>query len=120
MQQPDDLMIIFSTAPSEEVAGRIAREVVSANLAACVNILPGVLSVYKWEGSMEEANETLVMVKTTRDRIEELTQRLLSLHPYEVPEVIALPIETGNEKYLDWVRAMTRVETFKGREDKKR
>jgi periplasmic divalent cation tolerance protein len=113
-------MIVFSTAPSDEVARRIAREVVSTNLAACVNILPSVVSVYEWEGSMEEADEVLMIIKTSRDRVEELTEKLVSLHPYKVPEVIALPIENGHGKYLDWVRAMTRGESIQGREDRKK
>jgi len=98
------MRIVLVTAPPKKAAA-LARALVEERLAACVNLLPGVTSVYRWEGEVQEDGETLLVVKTTAAAIARLTARILELHPYEVPEVIALPLEPGegNEAYLRWL-----------------
>lgn len=98
-----DVRIVVSTAPAG-VAHDIARLLVGEGLAACVNCLPGVRSVYRWEGEIRDEPETLLWVKTTEARVEALTERLRSVHPYEVPEVLVIAPEGGHEPYLEWVR----------------
>jgi len=84
-------------------ARRIARQLVEERCAACANVLTAVESVCWWEGKVESGNETLVLFKTSADRYEALETTLRQLHPYEVPEIIALPIERGSSNYLSWV-----------------
>jgi periplasmic divalent cation tolerance protein len=97
------VIVVFSTFPSEDKAADIARTLVSEGLAACVNLVPPVRSIYRWQGELCDERETLAMMKTTRERFDALRDRLVALHPYEVPEVIALPVEAGHPPYLDWV-----------------
>jgi periplasmic divalent cation tolerance protein len=99
-----DVLIAFCTAPRDD-APKIARTLVAEKLCACVNLMSGVSSVYRWKGEVTEDGETLLIVKTTRARFSELAARLSALHPYEVPELIAWPVECGLPPYLDWVRA---------------
>ena len=96
--------ILLVTAPSTEVGGRLARALVEERLAACVNLVPGVRSVYRWAGAVEEEDEVLLVVKTREDRVDALSRRVHELHPYELPEVIAIGILGGSERYLDWLR----------------
>jgi periplasmic divalent cation tolerance protein len=103
MERDTDFVVVLSTAPSEEVGRKIARDIVRARLAACVNVVPGVVSIFEWKGKLEEENEVLLVMKTTRDRAGEVVRKVVELHPYEVPEVIALPIVEGNPEYLSWV-----------------
>ncbi|MEM7230677.1 MAG: divalent-cation tolerance protein CutA [Planctomycetota bacterium] len=103
MSSDESVSVIYCTCPPAE-ASRLARELVQARHAACVNILPGVTSVYRWEGNVEEDAESLLVIKTARGRVAELTAFLTALHPYEVPEVIAIDVVAGSEKYLSWVR----------------
>lgn len=91
------------TFPSLEEANRVATALVDEHLAACVNLLTGVRSVFFWEGAREEATEVLAVAKTTQQRFGDLAARVKSLHSYSVPEVIALPIIEGNEPYLRWL-----------------
>jgi periplasmic divalent cation tolerance protein len=98
-----DAVVILVTAPSAEVAAGIARAVVEERLAACGNVLPGVRSIYRWEGKVQDEPEVLLILKTQRKRFPELRDRILALHPYEVPEVLALPVEAGSDAYLDWI-----------------
>ncbi|XP_067403058.1 protein CutA isoform X3 [Emydura macquarii macquarii] len=100
---PGSLSAAFVTCPSEKVAKEIARAVVEKHLAACVNILPQITSIYQWKGKIEEDGEVLLMIKTRSSRIPALTDFVRSVHPYEVAEVIALPIQQGNAPYLQWV-----------------
>lgn len=93
----------FVTAPTSEKAKEIAGGLVSGKLAACVNIIPGVVSVYEWEGKIENDEEVLMMIKTRTSRIEELTEFVKKNHPYDVCEVITTSIEGGNMAYLDWL-----------------
>ena len=100
--------ILFSTIDDETVAREIAESLVAEKLAACVNIIPGLFSIYRWKEQIERETELLLMIKTTSDRVEALTRKLQELHPYDVPELIALPVSGGLPDYLDWIRSQTR------------
>jgi periplasmic divalent cation tolerance protein len=97
------LMVVFMTAPSDEVADSIARALVDEGLAACVNSVGGMHSVFRWEGRTESAEEHLLIAKTSKEGLGTLMERVKGLHPYEVPEIIALPILEGFGPYLEWV-----------------
>ena len=103
-----DVQIVLSTIDTTENARRIARTLVDERLAACVSILPPVTSIYRWKGELHEAPEFQLIIKTTTDRVETLVGRLQELHPYEVPEILALPVSQGLGSYLDWLRDETR------------
>lgn len=96
-------LLILSTCPDTETAARIAHALVEERLAACVNRVSGVASTYRWQGEVLEDAEVLLLIKTTRERFEALRARLLELHPYDVPELIALDIVGGHTPYLDWI-----------------
>ena len=96
-------LVALSTVAGAEDAERIARALVEGGLAACVNVIPEVLSIYRWKGRVEREHERLLVIKTTRDRFEALREALVQLHPYEVPELIALSIQAGHEPYLAWL-----------------
>ncbi len=100
-------LMAVTTAPSEDVARTLIRSLVERRIVACGTVLPGATSIYRWKGAIEEAAETVVLLKTTVDRWEELKAVLPTLHPYEVPELVALPIAGGSKQYLDWVSAET-------------
>ena len=102
-EMADEILLAFSTFPDIETARRIAQQLVSENLAACANIIPAIESIYRWQGKVEEGNETLVLFKTTAARSAAFQDKLKSLHPYEVPEIICLPIADGLPEYLKWV-----------------
>lgn len=99
------VLLVLCTCPDAASGERIARALVEERLAACVNRVPGLTSVYRWQGAVQSASEELLLIKTTRDAFPALQERLLALHPYTLPEVIALPIDSGHAPYLDWVRA---------------
>jgi periplasmic divalent cation tolerance protein len=99
---------VLMTAPSAEVATNIARALVDEGLAACVNIVPGVRSIYRWQGETCDDAEVLCVIKTRAERFEALRARVVALHPYEVAEVIALPIDAGNAPYLAWIDSLCR------------
>jgi periplasmic divalent cation tolerance protein len=99
----EEIVLVCSTFPDIEVARRIAPQLVAENFAACANIVPVVESIYRWQGKIEEARETLVFFKTTAARYAGFQERLKSLHPYDVPEIICLPISGGLPEYLRWV-----------------
>ena len=103
-----DALVVLVTVPTPQRAAEIARAVVEERLAACGNVVPGLRSIYRWEGEVQEDEEALLLLKTTRARFEALRARVLALHPYDVPEVIALPVEAGSAAYLDWIAAETR------------
>lgn len=100
-----DVLLVLVTAPDAEVAAGLARALVEARLAACGNVVPGLRSIYRWEGKVCDEPEALLVLKTTRDRFEALRDEVLRRHPYQVPEVVALPVQAGSAAYLDWVRA---------------
>ena len=99
----DNVLVVLTNCPDVEVADRIARTIVEQRLAACVNRLAPVESVYRWQGTVERATEVPLLIKTTRERYAEIEQAIRALHPYEVPEIIAMPISAGLASYLRWV-----------------
>ncbi|TAN37875.1 MAG: divalent-cation tolerance protein CutA [Nitrospirae bacterium] len=104
-----EFVVVFITAPDEEAAARMADELISAKLAACVTLVRNVRSFYRWKGKTEDETEVLMMAKTRKELFEPLRQRIKELHSYTVPEIIALPILCGSEEYLDWLRDETGV-----------
>jgi periplasmic divalent cation tolerance protein len=96
-------IVALSTVGAAEDAERIARALVERRLAACVNVVPKVVSVYRWKGEIRRDEEMLLVIKTRRERLGALRDALVGLHPYELPELVALPIEAGHEPYLAWV-----------------
>jgi len=100
--------IVLTTAPDRETAERIARALVERKLAACVNLLPGIRSVYRWKGAVEEADEILLLAKTAADRVEALERALEEIHPYDVPECVVLEPGRVEANYLAWLVESTR------------
>jgi len=100
-------IIVFSTASSKEEAERIAGNLVENRIAACVNIITGVLSVYRWKGKVEKSGEVLLIIKTMENKFPLIKERIKSLHSYDVPEIIALDIAGGAEDYLSWIAEST-------------
>ena len=104
-----DFLLVLSTCPDAATAERIARALVEESLAACVNVVPGVRSIYLWNGAVQDTQEFLMIAKTTATRVEELRARLVDIHPYEVPEVVAVRLADGHDAYLRWIAAATRT-----------
>lgn len=103
-------VIVFITVPSREVGEQVAHHLLENQLAACVNFIPGVHSLYIWKGAVTADDELLLVVKTRADLFEEqLVPAVKSVHPYEVPEIIALPVLMGSKSYLDWIEESTTV-----------
>src|SRR5262249_12270667 len=100
-------LVIFVTTATREEAASIADTLVTERLAACVNIIPAVESIYRWEGKVTRDQEALMIIKTTNERYAELERRVKELHSYSIPEVIALEIKHGSPRYLDWLREST-------------
>ena len=98
-----DKIVVLTTCESEEQAQRLARHLVEQRLAACVNILPGARSVYRWKDQIEDAAEFVVIVKSRRDMLVRLREAIAHLHSYEIPEVIVLPVVDGSDAYLHWI-----------------
>jgi periplasmic divalent cation tolerance protein len=101
-------IIVIITATSRREADLIANSLVDSRIAACVNILPGVKSVYTWKGKKEVSRELMLIVKTKKDKFIELKKAVKSLHSYEVPEIISVEIDDGEEKYLNWIKEAVR------------
>lgn len=99
--------IALVTCPQKD-ADRIARALVERRVAACVNVVPAIRSVYRWKGEVQEDDEALLIVKTADSRFDDLRQAVLSMHPYELPEIVAVSVEHGHVPYLDWVAEATR------------
>jgi periplasmic divalent cation tolerance protein len=99
----DEAIVVLMTAASGEEAARLADLMIGAHLAACVQILPAMESVYRWQGKIERQAEILLLAKTTRSKFEELEREVRALHSYETPEIIALPIVAGSTPYLEWL-----------------
>ena len=104
MPQRPKAVVVLITCPTRRVAERLAQTLLRRRVAACVNLLPGLQSVFWWEGKIARAREVLLLIKTTPARVARLTRLVRLLHPYEVPEVIALPVTAGSATYLRWVR----------------
>ena len=102
------IVLVLATAPSQETAQTMVTTLVEESLVACGTILPGATSIYRWNGAVELASECQVLLKTSADRVTELQRRFTELHPYEVPEFLVLPVESGLETYLSWVHGATR------------
>ncbi|MCL7420343.1 MAG: divalent-cation tolerance protein CutA [Methylobacter sp.] len=100
---PTHHQLILCTCPDRDTADKIARLLVTGQLAACVNILPGILSVYTWQGQVESAQEHLLLIKSSKDRYQALEAAIRDNHPYDVPEIIAVPVEAGLPEYLHWI-----------------
>jgi len=98
-----DHVLVLSTVAQPQDAERIARELVERRLAACVNVVAGLTSFYRWKGAVQRDDERLLLIKTRRDRYAALEQALVALHPYELPEIVALPFEAGSAPYLAWI-----------------
>lgn len=98
-----DVRLVLSTLPNPEVAARIARTLVEERLCACVNMLPAIRSIYRWQDTVHDEPEVLALIKTTADRYDALAERLRALHPYEVPEILALDVAAGAASYLAWL-----------------
>jgi periplasmic divalent cation tolerance protein len=96
-------LVVLITAGSQEEADRIANALVAEMLAACVNVLPGVTSVYRWEGEVRRDQEWLLVAKSTRQVLDDLVRRVQAIHSYDLPEIIALPVVGGSEGYLRWI-----------------
>jgi periplasmic divalent cation tolerance protein len=99
----DEIVLALSTFPDEETARRIARQLVTENFAACANILPAIDSIYRWQGKIENGREVIVFFKTPDNRRAAFQEKLRALHPYEVPEIIFIPVTAGLPEYLRWV-----------------
>lgn len=99
----NEVVVVLCTCGNEGEARRIAHELVESRLAACVNILSTVESIYRWQDRVETAHETLLFIKTISERLPELQQRIIQLHSYETPEIVALPVFAGSDKYLAWI-----------------
>jgi len=97
------VMFVYATTADADEARRIGRQVVEEQLAACANILPGVTSIFRWQGKLEEAGEAALILKTTEEKLEPLIARVKSLHSYECPCIEALPVVEGNRDFLAWV-----------------
>jgi len=104
VEAPGPVLVVLVTGPDEDVLLELGRTLVEERLAACVNVTGGVRSAFRWEGRIEEADEALALLKTTAGRLDALTARVRELHPYEEPEVLALPSAGGSAGYADWVR----------------
>jgi periplasmic divalent cation tolerance protein len=98
-----NLQLVLCTVPNRECAEQIAEALVAEQLAACVNIIPGIASVYRWKGGMEKDEELLLLIKTSQSTYESLEQRIRALHPYELPEIIAVSIQAGQKDYIKWI-----------------
>ena len=104
-----DIFVILSTCPDAATAERLGRTLVEESLAACVNVLPGLRSIYRWNGAVESGEEVLLILKVPRDRLVPARERLVELHPYDVPEFVALSVADGHHPYLSWVASSTRT-----------
>jgi periplasmic divalent cation tolerance protein len=102
-----EICAVLTTAPDEGSAGKLARILVEEGLAACVNVIPGVRSIYRWEGALQDDSEVVLVIKSQQNRSQALAARIKDLHPYELPEVLVLPVSGGSAAYLDWIATET-------------
>lgn len=108
MSASTDVVVVLVTAPDLNCATRVARGLLESRLVACANLVPRVRSLFWWEGSVQESDEVLMVLKARRSLVEKISRKVGELHPYEVPEVIALEVTTGLEAYLAWVKDETK------------
>ncbi|KRG44313.1 hypothetical protein ARC78_05860 [Stenotrophomonas pictorum JCM 9942] len=106
-----DVRLVFCTCPDTVTAQSLARHLVEQRLAACVNLLPPMQSVYRWQGQIEQAQEVQLLIKTCAERLDALSAAIVQQHPYELPEILVVSPDAGLPAYLDWIRAQTREET---------
>ena len=106
----DQALLVLTNVPDLECAQLVARTLIEARLAVCVNVLPAVQSMYRWQGKIEEATEVTLLIKTTSQHYDSLQQVIVKLHPYDVPEIIATPIVAGYAPYLHWIDTETAKE----------
>jgi periplasmic divalent cation tolerance protein len=106
-----DVRLVFCTCPDTVTAQSLARHLVEQRLAACVNLLPPMQSVYRWQGQIEQAQEVQLLIKTCAERLDALSAAIVQQHPYELPEILMVSPDAGLPAYLDWIRAQTREET---------
>lgn len=107
MEPPDTHLLVLTNLPDADRARQLAKHLIEIRLAACINLMAPCTSIYRWQGKVETANETLLLIKTTRSRYPALEAAIQTLHPYELPEIVAVPIAAGLPPYLDWVTAET-------------
>ena len=107
MSESSEAVVVLSTASTSDEAATIARGLVGEKLAACVNIVPGVRSIYSWDGALQDDSELLLVIKTRADRQEAVVSRIQELHSYDCPEAIVLPIRGGSKPYLTWLAEVT-------------
>ena len=100
-------LVVLVTTPTKEVGEEIAQKLVASKLAACVNLLPGITSIYDWEDQIHQDTEILLIIKTRATCFEALSETVQKIHPYDVPEIVALPITSGSKNYLDWITSVT-------------
>lgn len=104
----NDAVVVLITTPTSEAAAEIARALVEEGLAACGNVIPAVRSIYRWEGTVQDDAEALLVIKTERRLVAAMKERLPALHPYQVPEFLVLPVEDGLGAYLEWIARSVR------------
>jgi len=109
MSENTPYMLVLCSCPDQEIATTIAENIVAQHLAACINIIPGMKSIYHWQGNVESAEESLMLIKTHQQKLSSLQNTITTMHPYEVPEIIALDISDGLPKYLEWITTSMRL-----------
>lgn len=109
MAKDDRPVLIYTTLPSMEDAKRLGNALVAGRLAACVNMFPGMISIFEWKGAREEASEVAMIIKTRAALAEKVMEETKRLHPYEVPALLVLPIEGGSEEYCGWIAGQTQA-----------
>ncbi|HET6202109.1 MAG TPA: divalent-cation tolerance protein CutA [Planctomycetota bacterium] len=107
VERARNALVVLVTAPDRATARRLARALVGERLAACANVVPGLRSIYRWKGAVRDDAEVLLLLKTRRARLAPLAARVKALHPYSIPEILALSVSSGNAPYLAWLRAAT-------------
>jgi periplasmic divalent cation tolerance protein len=109
MTENKSYLLVLCTCPDKEIATTIAENIVAQHLAACINIIPGIKSIYHWQGNVESAEESLMLIKTHQQKLSSLQNTITTMHPYEVPEIISLDISNGLPKYLQWISSSMRL-----------
>jgi periplasmic divalent cation tolerance protein len=109
MSENKAYLLVLCSCPDPEIATTIAENIVAQHLAACINIIPGMKSVYHWQGNVESAEESLMVIKTHQQKLSSLQNTITTMHPYEVPEIISLDISAGLPKYLQWISSSLRL-----------